>query len=429
MTQNTNARPRVAAIGLDESQIESIEPLCGSLRIENSLREYLQKYSWSETDITILGEDAHLNPVTVSGNVLIIKPWSVFCTQIGHSRHTDSPSLRRQGNTEREMRVPEACPEGYGDLAEELVRRLGRAEDPPSTVASRNFPKERVTALVETTSGRAVALRCIFTNNAESSEGGEAIALALPREISLFAWFRAFLADIHELNPAQVPQAPPRLGNPSNWYTPEERVLAERIVEIADKVDQLKAEQKSIQVKLASVSEEANAGIRRCVWADGDDLVASIGDVLEKLGFIVRHMDTEQKQGEPKREDLRLTLANRPGWEAIAEVKGYTKGTRTNDARQIREHRDHYTIEKRSPPNLTLWIANTHRAMDPSSRPAPDSNVGDTATNIGAVHVLATDLYRLWTFVAADRLKKAQAVQLLISADPGLWSLPVPDAD
>ena len=127
----------------------------------------------------------------------------------------------------------------------------------------------------------------------------------------------------------------------------------------------------------------------------------------------MRHMDAGLQQGEPKREDLRLTLADRPEWEAIAEVKGYTKSTRTNDARQIRDHRDRYIREKIRHPDLTLWIANTHRVMDPSSRPAPNSNVGDTAENIGAVHVLTTDLYRLWALVATGSIEKAQAVRAI----------------
>ena len=117
--------------------------------------------------------------------------------------------------------------------------------------------------------------------------------------------------------------------------------------------------------------EEADAGIRRCIWADGDDLVVAVGDILKSLGFVVCHMDAEQEQGKPKREDLRLTLADCPGWEAIAEVKGYTKGTRTNDSRQIREYRERYIKEKKSSPDLTLWIANTppeHRPLV-SARP------------------------------------------------------------
>ena len=137
-------------------------------------------------------------------------------------------------------------------------------------------------------------------------------------------------------------------------------------------------------------------------------------------------MDPERQEGEPKREDLRLTLAERSGWEALAEIKGYKGGTRTNDGRQIREHRDRYIAEEGRAPELTLWIANTHRHIDPSSRTPPDNNVGESVANIGAVHALTTDLYKLWTLVATGRLEKAQAVQQLIDATPGLWSLKEP---
>ena len=425
MIQNMAKRPRVAAIGLDESQIESIAALCGTLRLSDSLEEYLKNYNWTETDITILGNHPFLDPVDVRGNVITIDSWKVNWR--GHSSsHQFEWPLWTHNNTEREMRVSKACPERYEHLAAELARQLDRAEA-PTPVFTKQFPEDHI--LVETTSGWPVALRCVLTNNAKVSESEVAIALALPKEASLSAWFRAFLADIHELDRARVPQAPPRLENPSDWYTPDERVLAKRIAEISDKIERLEAEREQIESDLDAASKEADAGIRRCIWADGDDLVSAVGNILEELGFVVSHMDAEQEQGKPKREDLRLTLADRPGWEAIAEVKGYTKGSRTNDTRQIHEYRKRYILKKSRLPDLTLWIANTHRTMDPSSRPAPDSNVGDAAANIGAIQVLVTDLYRLWAFVAAGSLENAQAVQQLIDAAPGLWSPPALDAD
>ena len=426
MIQNMAKRPRVAAIGLDESQIESIAALCGTLRPAGSLEGYLNRYNWTETDITILGDG--LDRGTVRGNVLTIEPSGFTWTGHDSSPRPISRSLEiHDNNTEREMRIPEACPKRYSHLAAGLARRLGSAENPPQTLASWMFPKESV--LVETTSGLSVAMRCVLEEKPETPKGWIALALILPKEVDLSAWFRAFLADIHELDPTRVPQAPPRLGNPSDWYTPEERALAKRIAEISDEVERLVAERERIEGDLNAASEEADAGIRRCIWADGDDLVASVGDILEKLGFVVRHMDAGLQQGKPKREDLRFTLADRPEWEAIAEVKGYPKSTKTNDSRQIREQRERYIGKKKSPPDLTLWIVNTHRAMDSSSRPAPDSNVGEAADNIGAVHVLTTDLYRLWALVAAGSLKKTQAVQQLIDAAPGLWSPPALNAD
>ena len=95
----------------------------------------------------------------------------------------------------------------------------------------------------------------------------------------------------------------------------------------------------------------------------------------------VRFMDAEREDREPKREDLRLTLAGRHGWEAIAEVKGYSGGTKTSDSRQIREYRDRYFSEEQRIPDRTWWIANTYRTIDPSNRPTPDSRENESGSS------------------------------------------------
>ena len=46
-------RPRVAAIGLSESQLDEIRPHCGDLRPATDVDQYLQRFSWTETDIVV----------------------------------------------------------------------------------------------------------------------------------------------------------------------------------------------------------------------------------------------------------------------------------------------------------------------------------------------------------------------------------------
>lgn len=419
--EKATSRPRVAAIGLQEGQIESIARLCGDLRTADSLKAYLDDYSWTETDITVLGDNFSYKG-HVRGHILAINPlafpWKGNAAPGSKSRAT----LATNSNTEREVQVSPACSQRYMHLAEGLARKLRRGQNPPPRLTIQVFPAINAPSkLLETTSRYAVAGRYLFKCPMARKRPG-ALALVLPREVGLAAWFREFLDDIHELDPARVPHVPPRLSNPADWHTPEERALADQITDIKERVQDLQAKQEELTNDLAAASERADAGIRRALWADGDDLVAAVAEILTGLGFTVRHMDTERQEGAPRREDLRLTLAKSSGWEALAEVKGYTRGTKTNDARQIREHRDHYLKEEGRSPDLTLWVANPHRDMDPSSRTPPDSNVGESAANIGAVHVLATDLYRLWTLVAAGRLEETQAVQQLIDATPGLWS-------
>ena len=216
------------------------------------------------------------------------------------------------------------------------------------------------------------------------------------------------------------------MSQPSDWYTPQEKALADRISQIESEFECLNSERDQLQQNLAAEGERADRGIRRVLWADGEDLVAAVRGVLTALGFTVRDMDAELRQDEPKREDLRLILPCVPGWQAIVEVKGYTSGTRTNDARQIREHRDRYIGEEGRPPELTVWLSNPYRTMEPSSRPTPDRNAKTAAEAVGTVHVLASDLYRQWALVAAGSLDAETVVESLKNADPGLWTPPAP---
>ena len=422
-------RPRVAAIGLDDAQVASIEPLCGDLRPAESVSEYLQRYNWTETDAVVMS-----NPyrafVDSSVNVMVIGPaifnWTdPYDESIVSSRQYAVTNAR---NTERELAVSPDCPDLYRSLAADLSKQLAQATESPAVVETSRQCK---TALIETTSGHPVALRLILPalSSAVDGEVSRPIALLLPEIPNLAAWFRAFLCDVHESDPARVPAAPPRLSQPSDWYTPQERVLADRITEIESEVEHLSNEQDQLQADLNNEGEKADSGIRRVLWIDGDNLTAAVSDLLTDLGFEVRDMDSELRPSEPKREDLRLTLQSDPGWEAIVEVKGYSSGTRTNDSRQISGHRERYIREEGRPPDLTVWLANPYRTSDPSSRPAPDRNVHEIAEAIGAVHVQVSDLYRQWALAAAGSLDAETVVQSLVNAAPGLWSPLVPSSN
>ncbi len=420
----TNSRrPRVAAIGLSDSQNASIEPLCGELRPAYSLGLYLQSYSWTETDVVVARGTLGAR-VDCSVNLLIIGPNS-FQWSDGHSPFDGGNliphyAIASKANTERELTVSTSCPDLYKPQAVELSRHLSRSVHPPAVIST---SRQGEAALIETTSGHPVALRLDLPSRLNSSGDDPLghIALLLPEASNLVAWFRALLSELHESDPVRVPQAPPRLSQLSDWYTPQESALAARISQVESEIERLSDEQFQLQTEMATEVERSDRGIRRVLWADGDELVGAVRDILGDLGFEVRDMDAELSPGESKREDLRLTLQGVPGWEAMVEVKGYPSGTKTNDARQIREHRDRYIREESRNPDLVVWLSNPYRTTEPSSRPVPDQNVKDTAENVGALHVLATDIYRQWALAAADSLDKASVVQSLVDAEPGLW--------
>ena len=420
-------QPRVAAIGLNDFQKESIAHLCGDLRSAYSLTEYLQSYSWTETDV-VVASDMNLVRVDRRVNLLTFGTcsfiWSDYHPIMGGQ--TSHRADTRTDNTERELTIPSSCPALYRSLAAELSRTLGQSDTPPPTIRS---SRQDRTSLIETTSGHPVALRFLLPVRSEESAGSVSrpVSLLLPEVPNLAAWFRAFMADIHDSDPDRVPHAPPRLSQPSDWYTAEERALANQITEIDSELERLKNERFRLQVELAAAGEKADSGIRRILCSDGDELVAAAKDVLSGLGFEVRDMDEELEKDEPKREDLRLTITGNPNWEAVVEVKGYPNGTKTNDGQQIRTHRDRYIKEKGRYPSVTIWLANEHRTMDPSSRPSPGPQVEEAAELVGAVHVLSTDLYRQWSLVAAGKLDKELVIKSLVDASPGLWTPPVAD--
>ena len=417
-------RPRVAAIGLDDSQIEAIRPLCGTLRATTSLKEYLRGNSWTETDI-LVAKSLQGTGLREYVHVLTMRP-TALAWRAGHMQHPDHRQLSLEvdhTNTERELTVPTDCPARYEILASGLRRELEDSPEPPLTFTYSAPSANSRVALVETTSGRRVAARLALSQVLDTAVGEqvESIVLVLPDVPNLSAWFRAFLADIHEHDPDRVPQPPPGLGSPSDWYTTAERALEARIRAIGGEIQQLEDERVQLESDLAAEGEKADTGIRRAIWAEGGDLVEAVSEILQELGFSVQDMDACAIENEPKHEDLRLTHTGHPDWEAIVEVKAYANGIRTNDGRQIREHRDHYLKEKGRAPELTLWLANPFRQMEPSSRPAPGKSVNDAAPMVETVCALTKDLYRQWVLVTRDDLEANDVVQNLVSATPGLW--------
>ena len=254
-------RPRVVAIGLDDRQVASIAPLCGDLREAYSLGEYLLGYNLTETDVVVSGEVGG-SEASMSVHVMAIGKTSFHWLDSRPSRGSGLPPSRGEGlathyvrtgtmNTERELVVPPSCPDLYKPLAAELSRQLSQLSEPPAIV---NTSYRDKVALIETTSGFPVALRLVGLVRSKVADGepSQRIALVLPEGSNLAAWFRAFLHELHEVDPIRVPQAPPRLSQPSDWYTPEERFLADRKSHIESEIERLSNQRDQLETELAA---------------------------------------------------------------------------------------------------------------------------------------------------------------------------------
>lgn len=425
----TFERPRVAIIGLDESQVRSISQLCGTPRQADTLEAYLENYSWTETDIVV---SSALEATTIAGGVhlLSIGPssfrWPLDETYGQYNeRHVWWRVHSGTPNTEREVTVSDECPDSYRSLADRLVAHLRGAARPPDVVQDSTDFEIFVdrSKLIVTPSSDPVALRLLLSHR-ERGFGyshQDFITLVLPQVTDCREWFSAFLTDVHAIDPDRVPHSPPRLSGPSDWFTPQERAIAAAIESTQLEITRLEEERQRLEDELEEEGRKADQAVKQSIWGDGETLVAATSEILRDLGFKVEDMDAEIGPHEAKREDLRLTLPDESRWEAIVEIKGYSKGVKTNDAEKVRRHRDRYSDEKGGTPDITLWLVNEYRLMDPSTRPATNRKVGTDSRLIGAVCVLTTDLYRLWVLVQTGDLKASDVVQELIDAPPGMW--------
>ena len=172
------SRPRVAAIGLDAHQFESLVPLCPELRPASSLRQYLKRFSMTETDVLVsaafdsdrIWGGAHLLTVGPTNFQWYSRDPSLVTSQrVGPWSHYINTGTT---NTEREVSVAGACTEVYKALATELVGSLRNAASPPTIVDSRPTSDHGETALIETTSGHAVALRLVLPLNPNPPKEG-----------------------------------------------------------------------------------------------------------------------------------------------------------------------------------------------------------------------------------------------------------------
>ena len=168
-------------------------------------------------------------------------------------------------NTEREVFPLRVASEPYKELAAALCVHLERSQDPPPVLNPRWDLDDHDKVLIKTTSGSVVAMRHDRTPGPGIAYGENltSIVLALPAQVDLGDWFRAFLVDLHQADPGRVPREPPRMANPSDWYTPEEKRLAHQIADITEEVVRLLSERDRLQSELADESARADAGMRR----------------------------------------------------------------------------------------------------------------------------------------------------------------------
>ena len=107
-------------------------------------------------------------------------------------------------------------------------------------------------------------------------------------------------------------------------------------------------------------------------------MVDIIASCLSEIGFIVHKIDDQVTEGQPRREDLRLSLPQ-SDWEAIVEVRGYAKSSGTTaDLLRLNRFNEFYFKEKNKFPDKRIYIVNGQIELPPNNRNLPfESSIED----------------------------------------------------
>lgn len=378
--------PRALLYGFDEeheeSEMAALAALFPTVRQIDSLSEVREE----EYDILItkgrpVRAKSHLFVVAVAGDdVGKIEPPAAQGSPI-EAEDWRMATVRRKGDSKAaEFEVPPELPKRlkalvYADLLPLFQRRNEEEEYEPMSYLSVDGPNllspgyrralEGVRPVLTTT--EPVVLAGIFRRRGDLAE-----CLTLPGGVDVVAWTAAAVEMWSDVAPDRFP-VPPAWEHAERWMTTAERQRARDLENLDSEWDEVQAgfagRRAAAEKALAQARTDADTRQRRLLVAQGDDLVAAVSDALQTIGFEVRNMDALWPEND-RREDLRVTAADHPGWNAIVEVRGYTRGAAQSDLIRIGgRFVPRYMQDEGRAPSSAWYIVNHNFRRDPSQRP------------------------------------------------------------
>lgn len=253
----------------------------------------------------------------------------------------------------------------------------------------------------------------------------------LPNDIfDIVAWTKIIAIEWSKTDPERFPYFGNWVSMP-DWMTSEEAELFEQIqsleLEKIRIVQELNQGIGELSLKLTDLSQEINLGKRRLLTNQGADLVNAVENAFIELGFKVKNMDNELDENVPKREDLRLSLQNNDNnWEAIVEVRGYSKSAgKTSDFQRLDRFAKLYQEEKGQFPDKQIYVVNGEIDLLPPQRQeilaSADEDITVFAENDGLI-ISTIDLYKVVKDIGQYDLEK---IRQSIVDSLGRWKPPI----
>jgi hypothetical protein len=419
---NTRERPRAVVVGAGNRAprlVEAVEKLAG----------------WS--DERPLG----VQPLHERDVVIAWQPGSghsMSGVELGHLR-----VLQFGGEPISQRRFSE-----YGTLQPALADALGDEIDIPDTCpnALRDVVKATLIPLLE----RRLSERRVITAGWGRDQGAELVPLLrlggganlaaiyshpdigevwwLPVEpgddlsFDFESWISAAFETWHEADPERFP-GPPDWTRSRDWMTHHELELQAEVDAAESQRDEelaeLNARFEDRAQALAAAQVEHDGAERMLLTEQGENLVAAVKAMLERIGFQVENVD-HSRAGQQKLQDLNVCDPGGP-WTALAEVKGYdTSGGKPGDLRSIARFVGIYEGQHGKPPDASWYVVNQQRLRPPERRRVLMSNHQEDAEQFArednGVVIDTRDLFILDRMVSSGRITVEDAKRRLMDA-------------
>lgn len=251
----------------------------------------------------------------------------------------------------------------------------------------------------------------------EHPGGPPPIGLFVPSDANHRRVFAEFLRFLNWYNLDSVPTAPPRLSIEAGWLSPLQTDLTNQREAVRDEIDTLEQSAEQLDQEIGRIQEEGEDGTRLLHDA-GNSLAAAVLSTLTDLEFEVEDLDAQRDDdNDPRKGDLLVTDPS-DDWTAIVEVKGYQKGARVNDLRDVRRHQVEWSKETNRQPDGVWWVFNDHTRIGAvGERPEPLQGSRERLESDNIVGIPTRSLFQLWRAVRLHTMDAAAARQLLKSLD------------
>lgn len=432
MGNNVSGRrplPRVALLGkFNEPILEQYEKLFPTIWLAKNADELDMLVHYNEVDLLIIDKGVEeipkwLDKVHVicfsSGTPRLPGPNSsnrIYLADVTETEEYVLPNLPLSWNRRREADLANVSNvKGWIQIDIRVGSYTSTSQDMESR---KDFSESSIISNPHTSLPFAVA----FSRN----ENNLGIAWFPNSVFSQTAWVELIIMSWAKIDPERFPGFGDWTKNP-DWMTREEEIISHQISELEGNMEetiiQFKKQIGTLSKELSELSISVNAGRRRLLTAQGDELVAEVIYAFQEFGYVVQNVDEILAPESPRREDLRLTDPDLGDWEAIVEVRGYTRSAgKIADLSRLARFANLYYAEKNNIPNKRIYVVNGQTELLPSQRQEPFESSNEDIDVFGeqdGIVISTIDLFRV-----AKHLDKigVEEIKRTIRETEGRWT-------